>query len=102
MPKRIQRKRSAGWGLSPGTIYVGRPSKWANPFTIKQAEEAGYRDPGGTVVHAFRRWLAGDPDFATWDPGARQRILDSLPELRGKDLCCWCHPRTVTPTCFWN
>lgn len=31
-PKRIRRRRTAGWRLPAGAIYVGRPSKWGNPF----------------------------------------------------------------------
>ena len=32
--KRIQRKRTKGWKMPPNTIYVGRPTKWGNPFKI--------------------------------------------------------------------
>lgn len=28
MPKRIQRKRTKGWRMPPGAVYVGRPTKW--------------------------------------------------------------------------
>ena len=31
-PIRIQRKRTKGWRMPPNTVYVGRPSKWGNPF----------------------------------------------------------------------
>lgn len=34
MPKRIQRKRTKGWKMQPNTVYVGRPSKWGNPFLL--------------------------------------------------------------------
>jgi hypothetical protein len=33
-PIRIQRKRTKGWKLPPNTVYVGRGSKWGNPFKI--------------------------------------------------------------------
>ena len=33
MPVRIQRKRSKGWRMPAGAVYVGRPGKWGNPFT---------------------------------------------------------------------
>lgn len=33
-PKRIQRKRTAGWRMPAGAIYVGRPTKWGNPFAL--------------------------------------------------------------------
>lgn len=34
MPKRIQFKR--GEKLPRNTVYVGRPSKWGNPFKVRQ------------------------------------------------------------------
>lgn len=34
-PKRIQRKRTAGWRMPKGAIYVGRPTKWGNPFQFR-------------------------------------------------------------------
>lgn len=34
MPERIQRRRSKGWRMPEGAIYVGRPTKWGNPYTL--------------------------------------------------------------------
>jgi hypothetical protein len=34
MPERIQRKRVKGWRMPPGAVYVGRPTRWGNPFAI--------------------------------------------------------------------
>lgn len=42
-PQRIQRKRTKGWKMPENTVYVGRPSKWGNPFTI------GKKNPCGTI-----------------------------------------------------
>jgi hypothetical protein len=84
-------------------VYVGRPTKWGNPFTV-----AGYQDvmdhtatdaeARRVCVDAFRDWLNGD----TWAAGSgpewdrrRSDYLNSIPELAGRDLCCWCpldHP----------
>lgn len=89
-PRRIQLRRTAGWRLPEGAVVVARPSKWGNPFTIKGAEAAGYTRR--SAVAAFEDWLAGNP----WACGAdryeakRQEILDSLQELSGRDLACWC------------
>lgn len=33
-PKRIQRRRTAGWRMPEGAVYVGRATKWGNPFTV--------------------------------------------------------------------
>ena len=43
MPKRIQRKRTKGWRKPDGAVYVGRGSKWGNPFVVGQAQ---VRAPG--------------------------------------------------------
>ncbi|WP_280193252.1 DUF4326 domain-containing protein [Nocardia farcinica] len=37
-PKRIQRKRTAGWRMPEGAVYVGRGSKWGNPFVVGQTQ----------------------------------------------------------------
>lgn len=30
--QRVQRERTKGWKMQPNTVYVGRPTKWGNPF----------------------------------------------------------------------
>ncbi len=60
-------------------VYIGRPSKWGNPFVIGKD---GDREQ---VIEKYRWWLtttlAGDALFQA----ARR-------ELVGKDLVCWCSP----------
>ncbi|GHH57582.1 DUF4326 domain-containing protein [Lentzea cavernae] len=34
MPERIQRKRTVGWRMPESTQFVGRPTKWGNPFAL--------------------------------------------------------------------
>ena len=70
MPKGIQRKRTKGWRMPPGAVYVGRPSRWGNPFTI---EEYGAEGAVAEFAIYVAMGFGGDPD-----------------ELRGKDLACWC------------
>lgn len=65
MPQRIQRRRTAGWRMPAGAIYVGRPSIWGNPWVVH--------------VHTARC----GPDHL-WCP------LEIRAELRGRDLVCWC------------
>lgn len=33
-PRRVRRMRMKGWKMPPNTVYVGRGSKWGNPFTF--------------------------------------------------------------------
>ena len=66
-----------------GAVYVGnavghvglKASKWGNPFRIGRD---GTRDE---VIAKYRAWLGQQPD-----------LMAALPELRGKDLACWCTP----------
>lgn len=38
MPRRIQRRRDKGWKATEGAVYVGRPTRWGNPFRIGHAQ----------------------------------------------------------------
>lgn len=97
-PRRIQRRRTPGWRMPDGTVAVTRPSRFGNPFTLAMAYELGYARQGDTdqarqaVVGAFAEWLKGNRYMWQSDEGdaARQRILDGLPDLRGKSLACYC------------
>jgi hypothetical protein len=77
-PKRIQRRRTKGWKLPPNTIYVGRPTKWVNPFFV------GHHFPTPQeAVTAYRKWLKNSL------PGQKLKYED-IAELRGRNLACWC------------
>ena len=56
-------------------IYVGRPTKWGNPFVIGRD---GDRDE---VIAKYEAWLTSQPS-----------LMAALSELRGHDLVCWCSP----------
>jgi len=57
-------------------VYIGRPSKWGNPFEIgKDGDRA-------EVIQKYREWVATQPN-----------LMAALPELRGKVLGCWCAPK---------
>lgn len=34
-PQRIKRERVTGWRMPENTVYVGRPSRWGNPFRYR-------------------------------------------------------------------
>ena len=95
---RVQRRRVKGQtGLPDGAVYVGRPSKWGNPFTPASAIEVGYaRDEDEArsfCVQCFAEWLTlWHQQWYVGEKSDRQRsaILDSIGVLYGKPLACWC------------
>lgn len=99
-PVRVTLSRAKGWRMPPNTVKVSRPTIWGNPFTIEGARDAGYSgsDAGLAVicVTAFRAWINGsDRDWVGDESEARRTmILARLPDLRGKNLACWCKPGT--------
>lgn len=63
--------------IPAGAIYIGRPSKWGNPFAI---------GPDGSrerVLAKYRAWLTTQPAL----------IEAAKRELTGHDLVCWCAPQ---------
>jgi hypothetical protein len=58
-------------------VYIGRPSKWGNPFVIGKD---GTRED---VIAKYETWIETQP-----------QLMNALPELRGKVLGCWCSPKS--------
>lgn len=95
MPTRIQRKRTRGSRLPEGAVYVGRPSKYGNPFKVGATIGC---DSNETAVEMYRAWLErGDtapyprPGETRFLEALRETVLEEAPlDLRGKDLACWC------------
>lgn len=89
-PRRIQRKRSRGWRMPEGAVYVGRPTRWGNPWTPEKYWRAGYSGSLNVAlrhcVDAYRAWLLG---LEHWAHGELKPV-PNIAELRGKDLACWC------------
>jgi len=94
MPERIQRKRTKGWRMPDGAIYVGRPTRWGNIYRIEKIvylNSAAYKSRSEYVVELFRLLVTGKLQTTIReDIECRDRILASLHELRGHDLACWC------------
>lgn len=57
-------------------IYIGRPSKWGNPFTIGKD---GTREE---VIQKYEKWIK-----------TQSNLLRDLHELKNKVLGCWCSPK---------
>ena len=45
-PQRIQRRRTKGWRMPEGAVYVGRGSKWGNQFIVGQVQLRFPREDG--------------------------------------------------------
>lgn len=87
-PVRIQRRRVRGWRMPPNTIYVGRPTRWGNPFFTADLFEAALSQfPVSSVTLDLWRLAGGRVDMLIAMAG---RVLPVLAELRGKNLACWC------------
>lgn len=76
-PKRIQRSRAKGWKMPANTVYVGRPTKWGNPFRV------GRDGTAVECVDKYRQKIGGN----IWTTPNNRDIKE---DLRGKDLACWC------------
>lgn len=90
MPERIQRKRTAGWKMPEGAIYVGRPTKWGNPYKV--GEVNGWTGMDITDrAEAVSVYAAELQTMKSFVPEHFYVFLDEVrEELRGHDLACWC------------
>lgn len=67
-------------------IYIGRPSKWGNPFTHKQDGKTLAKyivKSRKEAIKAYKKWIT---------TGEGRYLLNDLPELKDKTLGCWCKP----------
>lgn len=113
-PKRIQRKRTKGWRMPEGAVYVGRPTIYGNPFRpIKseccpnwdviddndvrylidhqRAHDLPYVTNKAEAIGHTVRLFADDLTYwlggrSSWD----HELAAAIRDLRGHDLACWC------------
>jgi len=57
-------------------VYIGRPSKWGNPFSI------GKDGTRKEVIEKYEKYLLNN-----------EKLMNDLHELEGKVLGCWCKPK---------
>lgn len=74
MPKVLNKYKDV---IPKNAVYIGRPSKWGNPFVIGKD---GTRDE---VIAKYRTWLLAQPAM----------VESAKRELVGKDLVCFCAPK---------
>lgn len=85
VPTRVQRKRTKGYRLPPDTRYVGRPTRWGNPFRVGMASPHNYRViiDAEHAVELYRQLLESKAES-----GALDAFLSPL--RAAKHLACWC------------
>jgi hypothetical protein len=64
-------------------VYIGRPSKWGNPFVIGPGIDKEAEAHRAAVIAKYEAWLREQP-----------HLMAALHELRGKVLGCWCAPKS--------
>lgn len=79
-PMRIQRKRTRGWRMPEGAVYVGRLPKglggWGNPFIVTK--------------HQTRQQAVDNFRAALLDGRLQFSVARVRRELVERDLACWC------------
>lgn len=109
-PKRIQRRRIAGWRMPENAVYVGRPTKWGNPFRVVREAGVGWSLRG--VEEESGEWTGTGRELAIiyatslFRSALRNGELpytgDELVQaLAGRDLACWC-PVGQAKMPFWS
>lgn len=96
-PTRIQRRRIKGWVTPPHTVYVGRPSRWGNPFYIGTANSKD-EYACATAKEAVSKYANMMVSYRHPAPNngldkfyiSLANIQSIQYELRGKNLSCWC------------
>lgn len=74
----VLNKRNYNGHIPPGSIFIGRPSKYGNPFMMGRD---GDRDD---VVNKHMFWLV--------EGKGRRLLKDIQRDLGGHDLVCFCAP----------
>lgn len=118
IPVRVQRKRVKGWKMPENTVYVGRGSRWGNPFRVIQYSDkkwaiktdgsdkcseiltkhchAVYDTKREAVIDAIKCydfWLLpySHKEGSMMDFYQSMAVMDdALLSLKGKHLACWC------------
>ena len=70
----------------PYDVYIGRPSKWGNPYThLDDSTRAQFKvSSREEAIKKYEEWIT---------EGEGKHLLNDLHELDGKILGCWCKPK---------
>lgn len=96
-PTRIQRKRAKGWRMPENTVYVGRPSKFGNPYRIIEVQKDCFNlahisgDLTLLVAWAIPKEMAIELAVMKFkDALTINHKVTIKKELAGKNLACFC------------
>ena len=65
-------------------VYVGRGSRWGNPYSHKEGTLAEHVvGSRSEAIQKFEEYLLSN-----------EELMESLSELKGKTLGCWCKPKS--------
>lgn len=73
MPKVLNKYKDK---ITNQDVYIGRGSKWGNPFVIKNGETRE------SVIEKHKEYFINNA-----------YLRQCLPELKGKNLVCFCSPK---------
>lgn len=66
-------------------VYIGRGSKWGNPYTTirdKETLASEIVETSEEAISKYKEYILNTPE-----------LMDSLDELEGKTLGCFCKPK---------
>lgn len=67
----------------PYDIYIGRGSKWGNPYSHKENTAALWVvETREDAIRLYEEWVRAQPEL----------VVAVKMELKGKILGCWCSP----------
>lgn len=103
-PFRVQLSRQKGWRMPDNTVSVARPTRFGNPFSVREfgREKAIYLYRMAVCSTGWSPdWVAGmnDPQaMRVYEKvialqsklGGIERMRWVQADLRGKNLACWC------------
>ena len=71
-------KAPPGWRDDPQYVYIGRPGKWGNPYSV--------------ALHGRTKCLTLHEQAFTQVDGVLHHLRNQLGEHQGKTLVCYCAP----------
>jgi hypothetical protein len=68
----------------PYDVYIGRPSKYGNPWSHKEGTLAEFKvENRSEAIEKYEEWIRSQPEMMA---------MIKL-ELKGRVLSCWCSPK---------